>query len=179
LGQKVYEVFDGADMAGYNSNNFDIPMLMEEFHRVNIDFSIDNTKTVDVFRIFTKNEPRDLVSAYKFYCGEELVNAHSAEADVKATYEVLLSQIDRYENLAKDVSGLHDFSVDPRIVDLGRRFINEDGDIKFNFGKFKGKKVKDVLKKEPGYYRWMMDNDFLQDTKAKLRAIKLEMDSST
>jgi len=127
LGAKVFSIFEGADLGGYNSNNFDIPMLMEEFHRVDIDFTIDNVKAVDVFRIFTKMEPRDLVSAYKYYCGKTLVDAHSAAADVKATYEVLLAQLDKYDDLENNVEFLHSFSKDSRFVDMGRRMVNKNG----------------------------------------------------
>jgi len=177
IGQKVFDIFNGADIGGYNSNNFDIPMLMEEFHRVDIDFTIDDIETVDVYRIFTKMEPRDLVSAYKFYCDKTLVDAHSASADVKATYEVLLAQLDKYDKLENDVSFLHKISMDSRFVDMGRRMVKKNGVVLFNFGKFKGQAVKDVLKKDPGYYAWIMRSDFLRDTKAKLTAIKNELDS--
>ncbi len=176
LGPKVFEIFDGADIGGYNSNNFDIPMLMEEFHRVDIDFTIDDVETVDVFRIFTKMEPRDLVSAYKFFCNKTLVDAHSASADVLATYEVLLAQLDKYDELENDVSSLHKISMDSRFVDMGRRMVRKNGVAYFNFGKFKGQPVKEVLKKDPGYYSWIMRSDFLQDTKAKLTAIKNELE---
>lgn len=176
VGAKVFEIFDGSDIGGYNSNNYDIPMLMEEFHRVDIDFTIDDVETVDVFRIFTKMEPRDLVSAYKFYCGKTLVDAHSASADVMATYEVLLAQLDKYEDLDNDVSSLHKLSMDSRFVDMGRRMVKKKGVVYFNFGKFKGQPVKDVLKKDPGYYSWIMRSDFLRDTKAKLTAIKNELE---
>lgn len=176
IGSVVFEIFDGADIGGYNSNNYDIPMLMEEFHRADIDFTIDDVETVDVFRIFTKKEPRDLVSAYKFYCDKTLVDAHSASADVKATYEVLLAQLDKYDDLENDVSFLHKLSKDSRFVDMGRRMVQKNGVVFFNFGKFKGQPVKEVLKKDPGYYAWIMRSDFLRDTKAKLTAIKNELE---
>lgn len=167
--------FQGCDIAGYNSNRFDVPLLVEEFLRVNIDFKGDGRKFIDVLRIFQKMERRDLISAYKFYCGKDLTNAHSAEADVIATYEVLLAQLQKYEDIENDVDFLHDFSKDGNFVDSGRRLVLEEDVVKFNFGKHKGKSVEEVLKREPQYYDWIMRSDFLLDTKQKLTAIKLKM----
>lgn len=167
--------FKGCDIAGYNSNRFDVPLLVEEFLRVNIDFKADNRRFVDVLRIFQKMERRDLTSAYKFYCEKDLTNAHSAEADVIATYEVLLAQVQRYEGINNDVEFLHDFTKDGNFVDSGRRLILDKDVVKFNFGKHKGKPVEEVLRKEPQYYDWMMRSDFLLDTKQKLTSIKLKM----
>ena len=167
--------FKGCDIAGYNSNRFDVPLLVEEFLRVNIDFKADNRRFVDVLRIFQKMERRDLTSAYKFYCNKDLTNAHSAEADVVATYEVLLAQLQKYEEVSNDVEFLHNFSKDGNFVDSGRRLVLDNDVVKFNFGKHKGKPVEEVLRREPQYYDWMMRSDFLLDTKQKLTAIKLKM----
>lgn len=175
IAKDLADFFKGCDIAGYNSNRFDVPLLVEEFLRVNIDFKGDSRKFVDVLRVFQKMERRDLVSAYKFYCGKDLTNAHSAEADVVATYEVLLAQLQKYDEIENDVDFLHTFSKDGNFVDSGRRMVLEDGVVKINFGKHKGKPVEEVLRKEPQYYDWMMRSDFLLDTKQKLTAIKLKM----
>ncbi|HRI29766.1 MAG TPA: 3'-5' exonuclease, partial [Chitinophagales bacterium] len=127
----------------------------------------------DVFRIFQKMERRDLAAAYKFYCNKELENAHSAQADVRATYEILIGQLQLYkDSLHPNIDHLHEFSSDQSFVDSGRRLINDNGTIKFNFGKHKGKSVEDVFKDEPQYYDWIMKSDFLQDTKQKVKEIK-------
>ncbi len=178
LADKLYIYLEGCDLAGYNSNRFDIPLLVEEFLRAGIDFSIENRQLVDVQRIFHQMEKRTLEAAYQFYCQKELNNAHSAEADVKATYEVLCSQLSRYEKeLENDVAFLHDFSQEQQYVDLGRRIVLENGVELFNFGKHKGKPVREILQKEPGYYGWIMNGDFLQHTKKKLKEIKAKMDN--
>jgi len=167
------------DLAGFNSNYFDIPLLKEEFYRVGIDFNADNRQKVDVFKIFTKMEPRDLSSAYKFYCGKNLEDAHTAKADVYATYEILEAQISKYEGkIENDIAKLNDFTADGNFVDSGRRFIKDKGVVKFNFGKHKGKPVTEVLKKEPMYYDWMMKSEFLLDTKQKLKEIRDKLYSS-
>ncbi len=164
------------DFAGYNSNRYDIPLLNEEFLRVDMDLQIEQRKSIDVFRIFQKKESRDLKAAYKFYCDKQLENAHSAEADVKATYEVLMAQLGRYEDLQNDVKFLDEYTTDTSFVDFGRRLIrDEKGVIKINFGKHKGRPVEEVLTKHPQYYDWIMRNDFLLDTKKKLTAIRLQM----
>ena len=161
-----------SDLAGFNSDRFDIPLLVEEFYRAGIEFGVDDRNSVDVFKIFQKMERRDLSAAYKFYCDKELVNAHSAEADIKATYEVLMAQLERYDELKNDVEFLSEFSSDGEFVDLARRMVYVNGKETFNFGKHKGRSVADVLKREPQYYDWIMNNEFPRDTKQKLKAIK-------
>ena len=163
-----------SDMAGFNSNKFDVPLLAEEFLRVGVDFDIENRSLVDVQNIFHKMEQRTLVAAYKFYCGKELTNAHSAEADNIATYEVLEAQIERYEELENNVNFLSEFSRRTNNADLmGRIVFNEDNIEVFNFGKHKGTPVSRVLEKDPSYYKWMMNGDFPLYTKKVLTAIKL------
>ena len=173
LAKEIYDLLDPCDLAGFNSNKFDVPMLLEEFIRNGISFSIDNRALIDVHRIYTLFEKRTLEAAYKFYCDKTLDNAHSAEADTTATYEVLLAQLDKYApELKSDVSFLHDFSNEERFLDSGRRFIFSGGKALFHFGKYKGKPVDEVLKTDPGYYNWMMQGDFAQHTKQKLTEIK-------
>lgn len=163
------------DLAGYNSNKFDIPMLVDEFLRVGIDFDIKGRRFVDVQNIFHKMEQRTLAAAYKFYCEKELINAHTAEADVTATYEVLLAQLNRYPDVKNDVDFLHEFSNSSRNVDLaGRIIFNEKKEEVFNFGKYKGYKVADVFAKDPSYYDWMLKGDFSRQTKQVLTALRLK-----
>jgi len=179
LAPNLYLFLNDCDLAGFNSNKFDIPMLVEEFYRVGYDFDVMSRKWVDVQNIFHKMEQRTLVAAYKFYCQKDLTNAHSAEADITATYEVLLAQLERYEELQNDVDFLHDFSRRGNHADLaGRLGYDEQKEVVFNFGKHKGKRVKDVLQEEPSYYSWMMKGDFSQTTKAILKKIRLEMKSA-
>jgi DNA polymerase-3 subunit epsilon len=171
--REIYDFLDPCDLAGFNSNKFDVPMLMEEFIRVKLTFSIENRALIDVHRIYTHFEKRTLEAAYKFYCDKALENAHSAEADTIATYEVFLAQLDRYkDDLKNDVQFLHEFSNEERFLDSGRRFIFTGGKAVFNFGKYKGKPVEEVLRTDPGYYSWMMQGDFAQHTKQKLTEIK-------
>jgi DNA polymerase-3 subunit epsilon len=174
-----------SDLAGFNSNKFDIPMLMEEFLRAGVDFELDNRYFVDVQNIFHQMEQRTLKAAYRFYCEREIENAHSAEADTRATMEVLLAQIEKYKDaewedkkgnrsvpVVNDVEALHRFTNLSRPVDFaGRMVFNEQGDETFNFGKHKGKKVEDVFNLEPSYYAWMMQGDFPLFTKSKLEMI--------
>ena len=165
---------DNSDLAGFNSNKFDVPLLAEEFLRVGVDFEIDNRSLVDVQNIFHKLEQRTLVAAYKFYCGKDLTNAHSAEADNMATYEVLQAQIERYEELENNVNFLSEFSKRTNNADLmGRIVYNEEKVEVFNFGKHKGTPVSQVLERDPSYYKWMMNGDFPLYTKKVLTAIKL------
>jgi DNA polymerase-3 subunit epsilon len=172
--KEIAEYLKGCDFAGFNSNKFDFPMLVEEFLRAGIDFDTENRKFIDVQRIFHTMEQRNLVAAYKFYCNKELTNAHSAEADTTATLEVLKAQLERYENLKNDIDYLHAFSGQSSNVDLAGRMVYDDkGRELFNFGKHKGKPVTDVLKAEPSYYEWMMQGDFPLDTKRRLTMIKL------
>ena len=166
--------FEGCDLAGYNSVRFDIPLLAEEFLRSGVDIDLKRRKFVDVQVIFMKMEPRTLTAAYKFFVNKELSNAHSAEADTMATYEVLQAQLDRYSNLENDIGKLAEFSAHTRNVDFaGRIVFNEDDVEVFNFGKYKGKAVSEVLEKDPGYYGWMMNGDFPLYTKKVLTSIKL------
>ena len=181
VAKSLARLMEGCDIAGYNSLKFDIPMLAEEFLRAGVDFDFRKRKLVDVQNIFHKKEQRTLKAAYKFYCGQNLDNAHSAEADTMATYEVLEAQLDRYANdeeepLQNDVAYLAKYSCQNRLVDYaGRIALNDDDEPVFNFGKHKGRRVVDVLAKEPSYYSWMMDGDFTLDTKQQLTRIKLSM----
>lgn len=168
--------FEGCDFAGFNSNRFDIPLLMEEFLRAGVDFDISKRKFIDIQTIFHKMEQRTLTAAYKFYCDKDLDNAHSANADTAATYEVLQAQLDRYPNLENDVDFLSKFSSQNRNVDLAGRIILNDNNVEvFNFGKYKGQPVEEVLKRDSGYFGWMMQGDFPQNTKNVLTNIKLRM----
>ena len=179
LAPNLYLFLNDCDLAGFNSNKFDIPMLVEEFYRVGYDFDVMNRKWVDVQNIFHKMEQRTLVAAYKFYCQKELTDAHSAESDIKATYEVLLAQLDKYDELENNVEFLHDFSRRGNHADLtGRLAYDSQKEVVFNFGKHKGKRVKDVLVEEPSYYSWMMKGDFSQTTKSILKSIRNEMKST-
>ncbi|MFT5665988.1 MAG: DNA polymerase-3 subunit epsilon [Vicingaceae bacterium] len=163
-----------SDLAGFNSNKFDVPLLVEEFLRVGVDFDIEGRSLVDVQNIFHKMEQRTLVAAYKFYCGKELTNAHSAEADNIATFDVLEAQIERYDELENNVNFLSDFSRRTNNADLmGRIVFNEENIEVFNFGKHKGQTVATVLERDPSYYKWMMNGDFPLYTKKVLTAIKL------
>ena len=167
--------FEGCDLAGYNSNKFDIPLLAEEFIRADVDIDMKKRKFIDVQVIFMKMEQRTLTAAYKFFCDKDLTNAHSAEADTRATYEVLKSQLDRYKNLDNDVSSLADFSSHTKNVDFAGRIIyNKEKVPVINFGKHKGVPVEQVLEKDPGYYGWMMKGDFPRYTKKVLTEIKLK-----
>ncbi|OFX47867.1 MAG: DNA polymerase III subunit epsilon [Bacteroidetes bacterium GWA2_30_7] len=163
-----------SDLAGYNSNKFDIPLLAEEFIRADVDFDMKKRKFIDVQVIFHKMEQRTLSAAYKFYCEKDIENAHSAEADVTATYEVLLAQLDRYPDLKNNVDFLNDFSSHSKSVDFLGRIIYDDNGVEIiNFGKHKGKPVEEVFKIEPSYYNWMMNGDFPLYTKKVITAIKL------
>lgn len=171
VGHELKQMLDGCDFAGYNSNRFDIPLLMEEFLRAQVDFDMNNRKLLDVQNIFHKMEPRTLSAAYKFYCNKVLEGAHGAEVDASATHEILVAQLDRYPALGTTVDTILKMIGEDQIVDFARRFIFENGIEVFNFGKFKGRPVSDVLKSEPQYYDWMMKGDFPQHTKQKLTEI--------
>ena len=165
---------EGCDLAGFNSNRFDIPMLAEEFLRAGVDVNLGRRKFVDVQTIFHKKEQRNLTAAYKFYCQKDLENAHSAEADTMATYEVLKAQLDRYPDLENDINFLSQYSSFNKSVDFaGRMVYNEQGKEVINFGKYKGRLVEEVLKNDPGYYGWMMNGDFPLNTKQMLTEIRL------
>lgn len=172
---ELVKEFAGCDFGGYNSNKFDFPLLVEEFIRCGIDFDTDNRKFIDAQRIFHIMEPRTLSAAYKFYCEKELVNAHSAAADTHATLEILMSQIQKYPELKNDIDFLHAFSGQSNNVDLaGRIQLNDKKEAVFNFGKHRNKKVIDVFKVEPSYYKWMMDGDFALETKQKITRLFIE-----
>ena len=178
---------DGCDIAGYNSNHFDIPLLVEEFLRAEVDFDLKGRRFVDVQNIFHRMEPRNLRAAYKFYCDKELENAHSAEADTVATYEILKAQLDRYADteikdrkgnmvrpVVNDMKALSEFSYSTRAVDLIGHIVYNDKNIEvFNFGKHKGKAVVDVFRSEPSYYDWIMKSEFPLSTKKVVTSIKL------
>lgn len=186
---KLFKFIFDSDLAGYNSNKFDVPILAEEFLRCGIDFSIEDRNLIDVQNIFHLMEQRTLRAGYKFYCGQELENAHEAMADVQATYEIFKAQLDRYQGaeiedadgqkyqpVQNDMSHLHITSQRHRNVDMmGRIIYNEKNEEVFNFGKHKGKRVIDVLRTEPGYYGWMLNGDFPLYTKKVLKEIKERM----
>jgi len=174
LAPQITKMIKGCDLAGFNSNRFDIPLLAEEMLRADIDFDMKNRAAIDVQVIFHKKEQRTLSAAYKFYCDKDLKNAHSAMADTTATYEVLKAQLDKYKDLENGVDYLAEFSQHKKNADFANMIVFDDaGDECFNFGKHKGKKVVDVLKKEPGYYAWIQNADFPRYTKKVLIAIKL------
>ncbi len=176
LSDEINEFLKGCDLAGYNSNKFDVPMLVEEFYRCGKEFDMTDRRLVDVQNIFHKMEERTLKAAYKFYCQKDLENAHSAEADTLATYDVLLSQLERYDNLENNVDFLHEFSQRNKHLDfMGRITEGKNGEALFNFGKYKGQSVKDVLSKDPAYYGWMMRGEFPAYTKKVLKDIKESM----
>ncbi len=168
-------IFSECDIAGFNSNYFDIPLLVEEFIRAGINFDITKCRFVDVQNIYHKMEKRTLAAAYKFYCDKDLENAHTAQADTRATYEVLQSQLDLYgKDLKNDIGFLAEFSRRNRNVDLaGRIVLNEQGVETINFGKYKGQAVADVIRREPGYFSWIMQGDFPQNTKQEFMRLKL------
>lgn len=187
IAHELNQFLNNCDLAGYNSNKFDVPLLVEEFLRAEIDFDLKNRRFIDVMNIFHKMEPRNLSAAYRFYCNAELTNAHSAEADTIATYEILKAQLDKYENvlitdkngntfkpIVNDVKALHEFSYHNRNADLVGHIIFDENDKEvFNFGKYKGKSVEEIFVKEPSYYDWMMKSQFPLMTKKVITAIKL------
>ncbi len=187
VAHELAKFLDNCDLAGFNSNHFDIPLLVEEFLRAEIDFDLKGRRFVDVQNIFHKMEPRNLGAAYKFYCEKELVNAHSAEADTIATYEILKAQLDRYAEITfkdkkgnistpvvNDIKVLSEFSFGMKNVDLIGHIVYNDKNVEvFNFGKHKGKPVAKVLKDEPSYYDWMMKGEFPLSTKKVLTRLKL------
>ncbi len=174
VAKNLAKEFEGCDLAGYNSNRFDIPLIAEEFIRAEVEIDLMKRKFIDVQVIFMKMEQRTLEAAYKFYCNKDLKEAHSSEADTRATYEVLQAQLDRYDNLKNDMAFLSEFSSHNKNVDFaGRIVFNKDNVEVFNFGKYKGKPVTEILEKDPGYYGWMMQGDFPLFTKKVLTNIKL------
>lgn len=191
VARTLAQFMDGCDLAGFNSNRFDIPLLVEEFLRANVDFDLKNRRFVDAQRIFHLMEPRNLTAAYKFYCNKELIGAHGAEADTMASLEVLNAQVQRYRGMVaktdmgrdivfeNDVDMLHSLTANTNIDLAGRMIINEKGEEVFNFGKHKGLPVLDVLKKEPSFYDWMLKGEFPLDTKRRLTEIRLRMFSNS
>lgn len=176
VAKDLARIFEGCDVAGFNSNRFDVPMLEEQFLNAGVDFDFSKCRFVDVQTIFHKMEPRNLVAAYKFYCGKDLEGAHSANADTMATYEVLKAQLDRYMSLKNDIEFLAEFSRQNNNVDLAGRMIYNESHVEvFNFGKYKGQPVEEVLKRDTGYYGWMMQGDFPQNTKRVLTRIKMRI----
>jgi DNA polymerase-3 subunit epsilon len=176
MAKSLAQFLEGCDLAGFNSNKFDFPLLAEEFLRADVDFDFRKRKFIDVQTIFHKMEKRTLEAAYKFYCDKDLVGAHSAEADTIATFEVLKSQLDRYPDLQNDVDFLAEFSTHKQNVDFAGRIVYDENGVEvFNFGKHKGKPVEGVFAKEPSYYSWMMNGDFPLYTKKVLTSIYLRM----
>jgi DNA polymerase-3 subunit epsilon len=171
VANEIKQFLEHCDLGGYNSNRFDVPMLIEEFLRIGLDFSTTGRKMVDVQKVFHLMEQRTLGAAYKFYCNKTLDGAHSAEVDATATWEILLAQVERYENIGTTIESIVKFTGEDDIVDFSRRFIKQNGVEIFNFGKHKGKPVTEVLKIEPQYYDWMMKGDFAMDTKQKFTEI--------
>jgi DNA polymerase-3 subunit epsilon len=190
VGQKIYDFIGQADLAGYNSDRFDIPMLIEEFHRIGIDFDITPKRLIDVQKIFYKMEPRTLKAAYKFYCDKDLDDAHNALADVRATIEVFMGQIKKYKDvdyvdgdgnvtlapIKNDIKQIADFIKDEAAIDITQRLkLNGKSEIIFNFGKYSGREVKEVFKIEPSYFHWMMEKDFSAQVKQIISKINDEL----
>jgi len=187
IATELYTFIGNADLAGYNSNKFDVPFLIEEFLKANIDFSLKGRRLIDIQNIFHKMEPRNLKAAYKFYCGQDIKNAHTAEADTMATYEILLAQIEKYQHVPyvdndgkesvpvqNDIQALHDFSFNNRNADIvGHIVFNEKNKETFNFGKYKGKVVEEVFKTDSSYYDWILKSAFPELTKRLIQTIKL------
>ncbi len=189
VAKEIYSFLEGCDLAGFNILKFDIPLLIEEFIRVGIDFKLEKNNIIDVQKIFHLMEKRTLTAAYKFYCKKELLNAHSSMADTMATLEILESQIEKYEgksvidqngkhicDFKNDVNSLNSISFSKKMIDFANRMVyNNEGIPVFNFGKYKGKPIKEILIKDPSYYSWLMKSSFPNDTKRKLTRFKLEM----
>ena len=176
LAPTVNEMIAGCDLAGFNSNRFDIPLLAEELMRAGIDFDMKTRKAIDVQVIFHKKEQRTLSAGYQFYCGKELEGAHGAEADTNATFEILLAQLDKYDDIENSVDALSEFSSHGKRADFaGFILLNEEGQEIFSFGKYKGRTVEEVLKENPGYNNWIQNADFPLYTKKVLREIKERM----
>ncbi len=171
IAHELKQMLDGCDIGGYNSNRFDIPLLVEEFLRAEVDFEMRGRRLVDIQHIFHRMEQRTLGAAYKFYCNKILEGAHGAEVDATATYEIFEAQLDRYPEMGSTVDSVLKLIGEEVIVDFARRFAMDNGIEVFNFGKHKGRPVADVLKAEPQYYDWMMKGDFPQHTKQKLTEI--------
>lgn len=176
IANSLAQMLKGCDIAGFNSNRFDVPLLVQEFSHAGVTIDLTRHKFVDVQNIFHKMEQRTLVAAYKFYCGKDLTEAHSANADTRATYEVLKAQLDRYPSLKNDIAFLSEFSSMNKNVDLmGRIVFNEAGKEVFNFGRYKGEEVEKVFRNDPGYYSWMMQGEFAENTKQVITRIRLRL----
>lgn len=176
IARSLAQFIEGCDFGGFNSNRFDLPLLVEEFMRAGVDVDFRKRKFVDVQTIFHRKEQRTLVAAYKFYCDKDLENAHAAEADTMATYEVLEAQIARYPDIGTTVEELAEFSSNGAIVDFaGRIALNDKGEEVFTFGKYRGCSVEEIFRKEPSYYTWMMDGNFPQYTKKVITEIRLRI----
>ncbi len=170
------QMMTGCDIAGFNSNRFDIPLLDQEFIRAGVDFDFSKARFIDVQTIYHKKEPRTLTAAYKYYCGKDLTEAHAASADTRATMEVLLAQLDMYDDLPNEVGALSEFASNNRNVDfMGRLIFDEKGREVINFGKYKGRLAEEVLARDPGYYSWILGGDFTQNTKNAFTRIRLRM----
>lgn len=175
VAKEVVSVIEGCDLAGYNSNNFDIPLLAEELLRAGIDYDLKRCRFIDAYVIFMKNEPRNLSAAYRFYCGRTLEDAHSANADTEATLAVLEAQLDKYPNLPDTVEALAEYTSFHKFADFaGRIAYDSDGIEVFNFGKYKGQRVADVVQRDTGYYGWLMQGDFPQYTKKVVTRIFIQ-----
>ena len=180
LAKQIHNMIKDSDLAGYNSDRFDIPLLAEEMLRAEVDFDLGNRVSVDVQTIFHKMEQRTLSAAYKFYCGKDLIDAHTASADTNATYEILKAQLDRYDRLENNIKKLSEFTYRKQIADFaGFIGYNDKGEEIFTFGKHKGKRVEDIFDEEPGYFGWLLGADFPLSTKKILTAIKLRKLSAT
>lgn len=180
LAKQIHNMIKDSDLAGYNSDRFDIPLLAEEMLRAEVDFDLGNRVSVDVQTIFHKMEQRTLSAAYKFYCGKDLIDAHTASADTNATYEILKAQLDRYDSLENNIKKLSEFTYRKQIADFaGFISYNDKGEEIFTFGKHKGKRVEDIFDEEPGYFGWLLGADFPLYTKKILTAIKLRKLSAT
>jgi len=171
VANEIKQFINHCDLGGYNSNRFDIPMLVEEFLRAGLEFSVDGRKLIDVQRVFHLMEQRTLSAAYRFYCNKTLEGAHGAEVDASATWEILQAQVERYPEIGMTLESICSFCGEEDLVDFARRFIKVDCKEVFNFGKHKGRSVEEVLKMEPQYYDWMMKGDFPLHTKQKLTEI--------
>lgn len=178
IARSLADLFAGSDIAGFNSNRFDVPMLSEEFARAGVDFDFTSPRFIDAQNIFHKKEQRTLSAAYRFYCDKDLEGAHSANADTRATYEVLMAQLDRYPDLENSVESLADFSAMNRNVDLMGRLVYDDNRREIiNFGKYKGQAAEDVLRRDMGYLGWILQGDFHSDTKRCFQAIRARIDN--
>ena len=176
VAKELEQVFSDADIAGFNSNRFDVPLLVEEFLRAGVDINLKDSRMVDVQNIYHKLERRTLVAAYQFYCGKDLTDAHSALADTRATYEVLEAQLDKYPNdLENDVDFLADYSQRSKNIDFSGRVVYDDNGVEtINFGKYKGRAIKDVVMRDPGYFSWIQQGDFPLNTKRVFEQLRLK-----